>query len=189
MPGHSAVSGLSIAGSRVHVVYGFAKDFGLSGLKTGVLHSENSVVIQAAQKCAYFHPVSMQSQRTLANLLSNPDLGGFLNLMRSRLHRSFERAATSLSDCGIEFLSPEGGIVLWLDLRSFLNPCTLEEELRLCHNVFDSCRVSISPGQAFHCAEPGWFRLCFTVPPDHLEEGMTRLCRYLAARNPRGRDS
>jgi aspartate/methionine/tyrosine aminotransferase len=185
MPGFSAFSGLSITSSLIHVVYGFAKDFGLSGFKVGVLHSENPEVIGAVQNCAYFHAVSMQTQRTLANLLNHPGLDRFLDTMRRRLHKSCERAATLLSDPGIAYLPPEGGIVLWLDLRPFLDPCTFKEELRLFQDLFDSCRVSVSPGQAFHCAEPGWFRLCFSVPPEHLEEGMTRLLRYLASRNRR----
>src|SRR5207244_12987790 len=41
---------------RVHVIWGFAKDFGLSGLKVGVLHTGRPEVRDAARALAYFAP-------------------------------------------------------------------------------------------------------------------------------------
>lgn len=31
--------------------------------------------------------------------------------------------------------------------------------------------VSIIPGTKFHCSEPGWFRILFSVPEEELQEG------------------
>ncbi|NEC93518.1 aminotransferase class I/II-fold pyridoxal phosphate-dependent enzyme, partial [Streptomyces sp. SID12501] len=57
---------------RTHVVWGFAKDFGLPGLKTGVLHTRAPRVRDAARAMAYFAPVSTATQATLAGHLGGP---------------------------------------------------------------------------------------------------------------------
>jgi aspartate/methionine/tyrosine aminotransferase len=163
----------------IHVVYGFAKDFGLSGYKVGVLHSENRTLIRIAQDMAYFHSVSMQTQRTLTNLLAAPGLQHILEEMRTRLLLAYQHTTRRLSEHAVRFLPVEGGVVVWLDLRCFLASASFEAERRLFEAIFEDCRVNISPGRVFHCAEPGWFRLCFTVPESHRVEGLKRLATHL----------
>lgn len=177
-PGIEHFSGLRFPDERIHVVYGFAKDFGLSGYKVGVLYTENAAVRRAAQAFAYFHSVSMLTQRTLAHLLSDDRLPEFFTRMRARLKTSYDHAAGELRGCSIPHLPVRGGIVLWLDLRSMLRDPTHEEEMRVCKELFHARKLSISPGQAFSCAEPGWFRMCYTVPEAALIEGVRRLGRY-----------
>jgi aspartate/methionine/tyrosine aminotransferase len=181
MPGVTHFSGLGLESKRIHAVYGFAKDFGLSGYKVGVLHSENREVMRAVQDSTYFYSVSMETQRTLANLLGSPGLGGFLDAMRQRLAAAYRDTSLELAAHGIPFLAVEGGIVMWLDLRAFLGSASLDAERDLFNRVFEQGRVSISPGKVFHCSEPGWFRLCFTVPGPHCREGLKRLIGCLRA--------
>lgn len=181
MPGASYSSALELDSDLVHVVYGFAKDFGLSGYKVGVFHSHNRDVIKAVQDSTYFYSVSTATQRTLGNLLDNPGLQGFFSAMRERLTAAYGDAASYLASHGIPFLPVEGGIVMWLDLRAFLASMSFEAESDLFEQMFEGAKLSISPGRAFHCIEPGWFRLCFTVPPSHLSEGLKRLVRCLQA--------
>jgi 1-aminocyclopropane-1-carboxylate synthase len=99
--------------------------------------------------------------------------------MRQRLLTSYEHATAELSKHGIPFQPVQGGIVLWLDLRKFLPSGSFEGEREMYDAIFKKCRVNISPGQAFHCSEPGWLRLCFTVPEIHLTEGLNRLAEHL----------
>jgi aspartate/methionine/tyrosine aminotransferase len=179
MPGMKHFSGLRLDSDLVHVVYGFAKDFGLSGYKVGILHSCNQDVIKAVQDGTYFYAVSVQTQRTLANLLASPELDHFLEQVRRSLQEAFNQTAEVFREHSIPFLPVEGGIVMWLDLRRFLSTKTFEGERELYDHVFEECRVNISPGHAFHCLEPGWFRLCFTIPESHRAEGLRRLTAYL----------
>jgi aspartate/methionine/tyrosine aminotransferase len=181
MPGVAHFSGLGLKSDLVHVVYGFAKDFGLSGYKVGVLHSENREVMRAVQDSTYFYSVSMETQRTLAGLLAHPALGGFLEAMRQRLAAAYRDTAGELAAHGISSLPVEGGIVMWLDLRVFLRSPSFDAERVLFDGVFERGRVNISPGRVFHCSEPGWFRLCFTVPGSRRKEGLKRLISCLGA--------
>ena len=179
LPGITYVSGLEMKSDLIHVVYGFAKDFGLSGYKVGLVHSENREVIKALQDCTYFYSVSTETQRTLANLLDSPELQGFFDSMRERLTATYRDTVDSLAAHGIPSLPVEGGIVMWLDLRAFLDSVSFEAERNLFERLFGRGRVSISPGQVFHCIEPGWFRLCFTVPESTRMEGLKRLVASL----------
>ena len=119
-PGFDHFSALRLQNDFTHVVYGFAKDFGLSGYKVGILHSENQEVVKTVQDCSYFHTVSMQTQRTLANLLLHKKLDKFLSTMRERLQVSYNHVAGELNKQSIPFLPSQGGIVLLVDLSSFL---------------------------------------------------------------------
>ena len=179
MPGVTHFSGLGLKSELVHVVYGFAKDFGLSGYKVGVLHSENREVMKAVQDSTYFYSVSTETQRTLANLLGSPALGGFFEAMRQRLATAYRDTSGELAAHGVPSLPVEGGIVMWLDLRAFLGSASFEAERALFERTFEEARVSISPGKVFHCSEPGWFRLCFTVPEARRLEGLQRLIACL----------
>lgn len=181
LPGVRHFTGLQLASPFVRIVYGFAKDFGLSGYRVGILHSENGEVIKAAQDNAYFHAVSMMTQRALAGVLCSPRLGEFLETLRERPEAAHRDATGELSRREIPFVPIKGGIVLRLDLRSFLPSASFGSERKLCDEIMNNCGVRISPGRAFHSSEPGWFRLCFTVPEPYRIEGLKRLCDYLTS--------
>lgn len=175
-------SALRFSNPLVHVVYGFAKDFGLSGYKVGILHSEHPMVIRTSQDLAYFHSVSVLTQRVLASVLRDARLVEFWRTLRARLEAVYRETTGALSEAGISFLPLQGGIVLWLDLRAFLSTSSFVGERQLCEQIFNQCRVSIAPGELFHCGEPGWFRLCFTLPEAARREGLRRLIQFLVAR-------
>jgi aspartate/methionine/tyrosine aminotransferase len=170
----------SLVGEQaVHAVWGFAKDFGLSGLKVGVLHTRDPRVRAAARALAYFAPVSTHTQALLTNLLSDKDwVAEFLAESRRRLRASATATMDLLTAGGIGYVEPAGGFSLWIDLRQYL-PEAGEHELW--QRILRSGRVNILPGNAFACPEPGWFRLCHATEADTVATGVTRLSRVLAS--------
>ena len=64
--------------------------------------------------------------------------------------------------------------------KAFCAAPTFDAERALWRRIFTSGRVNVSPGAIFHCAEPGWFRLCFASDHTVVREGVTRLARTLA---------
>ena len=182
LPGVGCATSLEHCNPGISMVYGFAKDFGLSGYKVGIHYSDNDSVVQTMQDTAYFHAVSMETQRTLTGIMNDPGLEIFLDAMRARLATRYIATVEALESCDISHLAVHGGIVLWLDLRRFLHSTTFKAERELYGRIFSTCRVNISPGQVFHCIEPGWFRLCFTMPDGAHIEGMRRLISYLTSK-------
>ncbi|HEY2764323.1 MAG TPA: aminotransferase class I/II-fold pyridoxal phosphate-dependent enzyme [Pseudonocardiaceae bacterium] len=161
---------------RVHVVWGFAKDFGLSGLKVGVLHTSHPEVRAAARALAYFAPVSTDTQRLLRELLAGQGwVGRFLAEHRNRLRRSHQRAAGLLTRYGIPQIPAGAGFSIWADLRSWLPAATFDAEQALWRHIWDVTRVNILPGGSFGCPDPGWFRICHTTDPAVVRDGINRL--------------
>jgi aspartate/methionine/tyrosine aminotransferase len=165
---------------QVHTVWGFAKDFALSGLKVGVLHTRHPEVRAAARELAYMSPVSTDTQVLLRRLLSDQAwTDSFLKENRHRLAESYQAAGTALGREGIPYLAADAGLFVWIDLRQWLTEPTVDAEHALWRTIFDQARVSISPGSIFQCAEPGWFRLCHPVDKADLQEGITRISAAL----------
>ena len=148
LPGVEHFTGLMLENPFVHVVYGFAKDFGLSGYKVGILHSENPDVVRATAGAAYFHTVSMLPQRALAGVLGSPLLDDFLVILRTRLESSHRHTTGELARSGVPFVAGQGGIVLWIDLRASLRSNSFAAERELCDTILR--RV-----QGEHLAGPG----------------------------------
>ncbi|MFG2619944.1 aminotransferase class I/II-fold pyridoxal phosphate-dependent enzyme [Streptomyces sp. NPDC048507] len=165
---------------RTHVVWGFAKDFGLPGLKTGVLHTRDPQVRAAARAVAYFAPVSSATQHTLAGLLADPAwVASFLAAGRRRLGDSYGHLVARLDAYGIPYAPADAGFSVWLDLRRWLPGTGFDAERRLWRGLFETAKVSILPGGAFRSPEPGWFRLCHTVAAPLVAEAIRRIAAHL----------
>ena len=157
--------------ARLHVIWGFAKDFGLSGLKVGVLHTQDPEVLAAATALAYFAPVSTDTQALLTRLLADQDwVTGFLKENRARLADSYHNAAAGLAAQRIPHVRPDAGFTIWVDLRRWLTT-----EHQLWQRILDEARVNVIPGAAFGSPSPGWFRLCHTTDPGHVREALHRI--------------
>ncbi|MFL6123899.1 aminotransferase class I/II-fold pyridoxal phosphate-dependent enzyme [Actinophytocola sp.] len=169
----------SMVGERgVHAVWGLAKDFGLSGLKVGVLATKDPEVLAAARALAYFAPVSTHTQALVADLLSDTGwVAGFLAESRRRLHESATRTMELLTRAGIGYVEPAGGFSLWVDLRPHL---TDAGEHALWQRILRTGRVNILPGGVFASPEPGWFRLCHATAADTVATGVARLAEVLS---------
>lgn len=165
---------------RLHLAWGFAKDFGLSGYKVGVLHTRDPQVRAAARHLAMFGPASSDTQVLLAELLADQDwTDRFLAESTTRLGVSYRAAVKALDEHGIATLPAAAGLFVWVDLRPWLAEPTFEAENDLWQRIFAEGKVNISPGGAFHSAEPGWFRLCFPTDTDAVRLGITRLADTL----------
>ena len=176
----SAAAVADLLPGRLHLVWGFAKDFGLSGFKTGVLHSTDRRVLDVARRLAMLSPVSSDTQVLLRDLLADDELT--TRLARENAHRlgdAYAATIKALTEHGIGYIPAGAGLFVCLDLRPYLDGPTYDAELRLWQRIVDTARVHLSPGGTFHCAEPGWFRLCFAVPPDALHTGLHRLTTHL----------
>jgi aspartate/methionine/tyrosine aminotransferase len=105
---------------------------------------------------------------------------------------------------GVPFVRPQGGMFVWLDLGAFLPRIaaangdaaaaatsttdggvrTWESERELSRVLREEHRLLFTPGEACHCPEPGYFRMCFawmTQSVPALEETFRRLDKALSA--------
>ena len=168
-------------GDRVHVVWAFSKDFAASGLRAGVLVSENEAVLGAMDELAYWGCVSGHTQWLLTHMISDDGwVDGFLHTNRERLCQAKERVTAALDAIGVPYVEPEAGFFLLVDLRRQLEAPTFEAEHALYRRLLERAHVNLTPGAACRVAEPGFMRLCFgAVPPDVAVDAIERIGRAL----------
>ncbi|KAL9251774.1 1-aminocyclopropane-1-carboxylate synthase 3-like protein [Drosera capensis] len=152
----------SEARQRVHIVYSLSKDLGLPGFRVGAIYSENRDVVAAATKMSSFGLVSSQTQYLLSSMLSDEKFTtNYLVENKRRLRQRHDKFVTGLERAGISCLRGNAGLFCWVDMRHMLSSNTFEGEMELWKKMIHHVRLNISPGSSCHCAEPGWFRVCF----------------------------
>jgi aspartate/methionine/tyrosine aminotransferase len=169
-------------GERVHIVWAFSKDFGASGLRCGVLISENRAVNAAVDAFAYWACCSGHTQYLLGEMISDETwVDGYIGTMQDLLRNAYGSLIGLLDAGGIPHVSAEAGVFALLDLRSYLTEPTWEAERTLWLRILDEANINLTPGAACHVGEPGFMRLCYAgLPVETVETGVDRLVRALA---------
>ncbi len=145
-------------GEHVHIVWAFSKDFGASGLRCGVLVSENRAVNAAVDAFAYWACCSGHTQYLLGEMISDEAwVDGYITTMRDGLCYANRRLTELLDDGGVPYVPAEAGVFTVLDLRSYLTEQTWEAEHALWLRILDEAKVNLTPGAACHIGEPGFF--------------------------------
>ena len=153
-------------GERIHIVWAFSKDFAASGLRCGVLVSENQGMLDAIESVAYWSAVSGDTQFLLEQHISDTDwVSEFIAENQRRLGNTYRRVTAALDDHAIIHLPAEAGFFFLCDLRRFMDEPTWEGEAALWRRILDEARVNLTPGAACRIGEPGFMRLCFAGEP------------------------
>uniref|UniRef100_A0A8B9BVB8 Aminotransferase class I/classII large domain-containing protein n=1 Tax=Anser brachyrhynchus TaxID=132585 RepID=A0A8B9BVB8_9AVES len=146
-----------------------SKDFGMSGIRVGVLYTRNHEIQKAVNQLAVFHSCPGPVQHVLSQFLKDRDWmdNVFFPTNKKRLKEAQNLLVDGLADIGVPVLKSSGGLYVWADFRKFLKSQTFEAELELWQKLLDK-KLLISPGKAFCCYEPGWFRLVFSNSVDKI---------------------
>ena len=170
-------------GDSVHIVWAFSKDFGASGLRCGVLVSENQDLLQAVDALAYWACVSGHTQYVLGEIVSDEVwVDGYVDQVQTTLGGAYQQVTAALELHAIPYVPAAAGFFLLCDFRSILEEVTWEAERGLWRRLLEEGNVNLTPGQACHCLEPGFLRLCFaSMPTQAVVEGVQRVGRILAA--------
>ena len=173
------VSALTLNHNHIHTLYGFSKDFALSGWSAGVFHSRNPEVLETMKTQAFFSRVPNPVQTILTALLKrDKEITDLVDANMRDLKETCRHWSKSLKGIGIKHLQPMGGLSLFCDLSPWLPGPDFSGEMELCQQLMEEMRLNISPGQFFHCAEPGWFRICFAQADDVIQESIHRLMSF-----------
>lgn len=188
--------------ARVHVVWGLAKDFGLSGFRAGFVVSTSPTVKDALagksplKEMAWFSPFDSLKLWIVKQLLAARDGERLVTAVaieryQERLTTARTATATALSGHKIKWLREnDAAQFFWLDLREYLGkpslecegsarslyPETYSEEAKLERYLRDEAQVQLLPGGVLANPSPGWFRLCYTaVATDSVVQAVNRI--------------
>lgn len=167
---------------RVHVTSSFAKDFALSGLRTGFVLSFNQDMLKGMEGLCYFSGVSTHTQALLTELLNAPETPALIQRNRQQLRTAYELMKKALAEMSIPVMPAQGGIFLFADFSAYMEKVEFDEEFTLWKKLFEELKINISPGQLFDAPKPGWFRICYAHDPKIVEEACRRLKRLRKVR-------
>lgn len=177
----SAASVCASLGEYVHIVWAFSKDFGASGLRCGVLVSENADVIASVDQLAYWAACSGHTQWLLSQLVADAaSVDAYVAGMQDDLRETYGAVTQALDAAGIEYVPAEAAFFMVCDLRRCLDAPAFDAEMKLWRKLLDEANVNLTPGHACRIAEPGFFRLCYAgVPLEAVRVGIERMGRVL----------
>lgn len=172
-------------GDKVHVVWAFSKDFAASGLRCGVLVSENQGLVQAVDGLAYWAAVSGDTQFVLEQLISDEAwVDEFVAENRRRLGSAYTAVTGALKTAGIPYLPAQAGFFLLCDMRGFMSDISWAAEDNLWRWLLETAKVNLTPGADCHIGEPGFMRLVFaSEPTGAVLAGIDRMGRALVKRS------
>jgi len=174
---------------HVHIMWSVSKDFGMAGVRMGVLWSKNSVLLEALRGASKFTSVSGVTQHLVTDLLADRKfVESYIAENRKRLRESCDFLLHQLDQLGIEYVQPAAGIFVWVDLWPLLGwlavtrgggaPENFEGELH--HRLMSELFIVLTPGSPQHAARPGWFRICYAaVSLCALRKAMARFSAWV----------
>ena len=169
-------------GDHVHIVWSFSKDFGGSGLRVGVLYSQNRELLAAVGATNDSMMASNLTQFCMESLIKDEAfLRSFLQTNSTRLFSSYSFLSTFLTEeLGVRLVRPvRGGIFIFADFRRFLREESFAAESELFERLAEG-GVVFTPGHSCHCPLPGFFRICYAfVPLETLRVACGRLRELL----------
>lgn len=153
-------------GDHLHIVWAFSKDFGMSGLRCGVLVTQNKALQDTIELQASWAGVSGHTQHVLAEMLNDRQwVQDYLGEMRRGLRESATAVTRELTLAGIPYVQPDAGFFVLCDLRQWLEEPSWDAEHRLWARILETTGVNMTPGSACRAPEPGFFRLCHASNP------------------------
>eukprot|EP00930_Biecheleria_cincta_P058847 TRINITY_DN44644_c0_g1_i1.p1 TRINITY_DN44644_c0_g1~~TRINITY_DN44644_c0_g1_i1.p1 ORF type:complete len:495 (-),score=59.91 TRINITY_DN44644_c0_g1_i1:442-1761(-) len=189
---HSFVSIAEICkgklGDNVHIIWGVSKDFGMAGVRVGMLWTQNGLLLEALRNASKFTSVSGPTQAMVTDILRDSQFtDSYICENARRLGENCDFLLGALERLGVSFVVPSAGMFVWADLWQLLvwmaavdggSPCELEEELR--ERLINEVRIAVNPGAAHHAAKPGWFRICYaSISLPVLQDAMNRFSTWV----------
>jgi aspartate/methionine/tyrosine aminotransferase len=157
----------------LHWWYSFSKDFGLSGLRTGVIYSRNEQFLEAFGNYAAPSTVSNHTQWLLGSVISDDEwVEAFAKTNQARLTESYHLVTTALDELGVPYRTARGSLFVWAQLNVSK---TITDEAYW-RGLFTEQGVLLTAPGGFGHDEKGWMRIVYScVPQEGLREAMRRI--------------
>ncbi len=165
----------------LHLWYGLSKDFAMSGLRFGIVHSLNGDFINALRNVNIPHMVSNHTQWMIGELFKRDHfLKEYIPENKKKLTASYKEVVKTLKNIGIPYVPARGSLFIWVDLSKYLKENTDKGQEDLWISVYENTGVLLTPGQGFGHQKKGLFRIVHSaIQVAHLTEAMKKLEKYL----------
>ncbi|KLJ12158.1 hypothetical protein EMPG_09586 [Blastomyces silverae] len=167
-------SALQCDRSRIHMIWGTSKDFGVSGCRMGCIVSQDnkeSIVRLAASPKAQ---VSSPSVLSTTALLSSPTLPLLVALNSARLAESYILITSFFIRHRIDYIPVNAGLNIFA--RLVPSAKTWQDELDMITTLKEN-GVVVRGGGSYHGTlfEKGWVRISFALEEHRLQDALHRI--------------
>uniref|UniRef100_A0A0B7A105 Aminotransferase class I/classII large domain-containing protein n=1 Tax=Arion vulgaris TaxID=1028688 RepID=A0A0B7A105_9EUPU len=161
---------------KVHFLWGFSKDFGLSGYRCGVLYSNNTSVVKYMVSLGLYQQTAPLVQQRLRHIIDDTEWlhRVYLPALQDRLRKHYRMFHDALVKCGVDVHHSCGGIFIWMDASKYLSEQSPAAEEWL-FDQFMKEKVFIVPGRACYSNKPGCYRIVFSLDENICIEGIRRI--------------
>ena len=168
----------------LHLWYAFSKDFAMSGLRFGIVHSLNESLIKALANVNVPHMVSNYTQWMVGEMLKDDKfVTSYIIENKKRLNKSYLLVVKLLKKFNLPYIPSRGSLFVWADLSKYMKKDSEQGQEDLWLDIYRNTGVLLTPGMGFRHRKKGLFRIVFTaVPYDYLVVAMGRLEGYLDER-------
>ncbi len=169
-------------GDRCVVLNGVAKTYAMTGWRVGWMIGPPDVIKAAANLESHL----TSNVNNVAQVATVAALTGDLSAverMRTAFDRRRRTMTTMLNEIpGVTCPLPEGAFYCYPSVKGVLGKELGGQQLasttELAEVILDNADVAVVPGEAF--GTPGYFRLSYALGDADLEEGITRMGKFLA---------
>ncbi|KXJ85036.1 aminotransferase GliI [Microdochium bolleyi] len=156
----------------VHVLYSLSKDFGCNGLRIGAFISQSNKHVCMSGALSTFCQTSAVAALIAEKAVLHPDNIAFINGQgREMLTDAYTVLREFLAIRHIEFVPAVSGMFVFARLCPTE---AAEDEVRF-RLLLKKNAVVLAAGTDYHFQRPGWFRICYAVQRQRLEEALRRI--------------
>ncbi|MDF1696410.1 MAG: aminotransferase class I/II-fold pyridoxal phosphate-dependent enzyme, partial [Saprospiraceae bacterium] len=165
----------------LHLWYAFSKDFAMSGLRFGIVHSLNTNFIAALENVNIPHLVSNITQWMVGEMLKDRHfITSYIKENQRLLNRSYVMITQFLKKHELPYIPSRGSLFVWVDFSKYLKEDSDKGQEDLWLDIYRSTGIVLTPGMGFRHTKKGLFRIVFTaVQYEELEVALERLEGYL----------
>ncbi|WP_173021546.1 aminotransferase class I/II-fold pyridoxal phosphate-dependent enzyme [Lewinella sp. W8] len=167
----------------LHWWYSFSKDFGISGLRVGLIYTHNTALLEAWGNSGAPSITSNYVQWLLSELLQDHDwVAKYQFRNRQRLTTAYATVIATLKQHDINYAPAAGSLFVWFDCSRFLTDDTDAAEQTLWRGIFADTGLLLTAPDGMAAPRRGWFRMVYSgIPQDYLAVATERLGRWLAS--------
>ncbi len=165
----------------LHLWYGLSKDFAMSGLRFGIVHSLNEAFMTALKNVNIPHMVSNYTQWMIGELFKQDSfLKNYIQENKEKVTESYKEVVKTLKKISIPYVPGRGSLFIWADFSKYLKENSDKGQEDLWIAIYRNTGVLLTPGAGFGHQKKGLFRIVHTaIPTSHLIVAMEKLENYL----------
>jgi len=159
--------------SRVISIYTTSKTYAMTGWRVGFVVASPQVataIIKVQEPIVSC--VNTVAQHAAIGALTGPQ--DCVETMRQEYRRRRDLAVALADELALEVSYPHGAFYLLADISA-----SGQESIPFCQGLLESEHLAVAPGSSFGSILDSYVRISLCASSDELEEGLTRLARYL----------